>query len=81
MEVLDVDQFIKLVLMAIEAETKEKYRAEWTALLPVMVFANHYMTFDEYYDICTGKNVDMRPVDEIIAEIDKKHAEVKNEWH
>ena len=77
MEVLSVDQFIKLLLVAIESEAKEKYRQEWKALLPVMVFANKYMTFNEYYDTCTGKNVDLRPVEDIIAEIDRKHAEVR----
>lgn len=74
-----MDQFIKLVLLAIENDTKDKYRQEWTALLPMMVFAGKYMTFDEYYDTCTGKNIDKRPVDEIIAEIDRVHAEAKEE--
>lgn len=77
MKVLSLDQFIQLILVAIEKETKQRYREEWIAMLPMMLFANHYMTFDEYYDTCTGKNVDLRPVDDIIADIDRKHAEAK----
>lgn len=77
LEVLSLEQFVKLVLMALEEESKEKYRAEWLSLLPCMVFTNHYMTFEQYYDTVTGKNIDLRPVDEIIAEIDRKHAEAK----
>lgn len=79
LKVLDINQFAKLILEAIEQETKEKFREEWLHLLPCMVFSNHYMTFDDYYNTVTGSNIDTRPVDEIIAEIDRKHAEVNNE--
>lgn len=79
MKVLSVEQFVRLILLALDEESKSKYRAEWQALLPCMVFTSHYMTFDEYYDTVTGKNVDLRPVDDIIAEIDRKHAEAKAE--
>jgi hypothetical protein len=77
MKALSLEQFVKLVLMALEDESKEKYRTEWLSLLPCMVFTNHYMTFEQYYDTVTGKNIGLRPVDEIIAEIDRKHAEAK----
>ena len=79
LKVLDIGQTLKLLNMAVEEEAKDRYRSEWTALLPVMVFANHYMTFEQYYETCTGKNIDNRPVDEIIAEIDRKHAEAYGE--
>ena len=79
LKVLDISQTLKLLTMAIEEETKDRYRSEWTALLPVMVFANHYMTFEQYYETCTGQNIDNRPVEEIIAEIDRKHAEVRGD--
>ena len=79
LKVLDIGQTLKLLNLAVEEEAKDRYRSEWTALLPVMVFANHYMTFDQYYETCTGKNVDTRPVEEIITEIDRKHAEAHAE--
>lgn len=74
---LSVEQFSRLVLVALESEMEEKHRQEWIALLPLMLTADHYMSFDEYYSKVTGKNVDTRPADVIIAEIDRKHAEVK----
>ena len=77
MKVLSVEQFCRLIIMALEEESREKIRQEWLSLLPMMVIAQHYMTFDQYYDTVTGANVDMRPVDEIIAEIDRKHAEAE----
>ena len=77
MKVLSVEQFCKLILVALEEESKERFRREWLALLPMMVVAQHYMTFEQYYETVTGANVDMRPVEEIIAEIDRKHAEVE----
>ena len=42
-----------------------------------MVYGNHYMTFEQYYETVTGANIDMRPTEEIIAEIDRKHAEAR----
>lgn len=77
LKVLSIDQTLELVLMAIESEVKERYRKEWLALLPMMLLTNHYMTFDQYYETCSGKNIDMRPVEEIIAEIDRIHAKAK----
>lgn len=75
MKVLSVEQFVKLILIALEDEQKERYRQEWLALIPTMVYGNHYMTFEQYYETVTGANIDMRPTEEIIAEIDRKHAE------
>jgi hypothetical protein len=77
MKVLSVEQFFRLIITALEEESREKIRQELLHLLPMMVIGSHYMTFDQYYDTVTGANVDMRPVDEIIAEIDRKHAEAE----
>ena len=79
LKALDVDQTLRLLLMALEDEAKEQIRDEWLHLLPCMVFAQHYMTFKQYYDTVTGANIDNRPIDEIIAEIDRKHAEAREE--
>lgn len=79
MKVLSVEQFVKLILIALEDEQKERYRQEWLALIPTMVYGNHYMTFEQYYETVTGANIDMRPTEEIIAEIDRKHAESHGE--
>jgi len=74
---LSVEKYCEIIMLAIESEVKENRRKEWLAMIPTMMLAGEYMTFDEYYEKATGKNIDMRPTDVIIAEIDAKHAEVE----
>lgn len=75
MDILSVEKFCELIILALEQEKRAEYRAEWLVLLPSMISQGKYMSFDDYYDTVTGKNIDMRPAEEIIAEIDKLHAE------
>ena len=75
MRVLSVEQFLELLMKAIEGEIKDRHRQEWLAVIPVMSLSGNFMNFDEYYDLATGKNIDMRPADVIMAEIDRKHAQ------
>ena len=77
MKVLSVEQFIKLVVMALEEDQKEMFRREWLAFIPVMAISGTFMSFQQYYETSTGANIDMRPAEEIIAEIDRKHAEAR----
>lgn len=79
MNKLSIDSFIRLVLEAIEGEAKERFREEWLALIPIMVLRGKYMSFNEYYDKVTGRNIDMRSAEEIMAEIDAAHAKVHEE--
>lgn len=79
MKVLSLDRFIKLILLALEEESKEQFRREWLAMIPMMLFSGKYMTFEEYYNNVSGKNIDMRPAEEIMAEIDRAHAKAKGE--
>jgi hypothetical protein len=74
---LTVEGFCKIILKAIEGEDKENHRQEWLALLPTMITHGKYVSFKEYYDKVTGKNIDMRPAEEIIAEIDRAHEKAK----
>lgn len=73
MKELSIEGLCRLIILAIEGESKENHRREWLALLPNMVTFGKYMSFDDYYDRVTGKNIDMRPAEEIIAEIDRAH--------
>ena len=72
------EEFIDLVLLAMEEEKKERFRQEWLALLPLMVRSGKYMSFERYYEEASGKNIDLRPTEEIIAEIDAAHERMKN---
>lgn len=71
---MDVSRFIDFVLMAKVQERREQIQRQWTAMLPLMSIQYlKYMPFEEYYEKCTGANIDLRPVDEIIADIEETH--------
>ena len=71
-------EFIDLVLLAMEEEKKEHFRQEYLALLPILIKAGKYMSFEQYYETASGRNIDLRPTEEIIAEIDAAHERLKN---
>lgn len=70
---MQVDEFIEFVSLAIENENKEKVERQYLALLPLFCLRGKYMTFDKFYEQMTGANIDWRPADEIIQEIQEKH--------
>ena len=75
---MDVDEFFDLVDLAIEKEEEQKLHKQWCSMLPFMSLKMlEYISFPEYIDKCSGKNIDIRPTHEIIAEIEATHQEAK----
>lgn len=71
---MPVEKFADFIILAMEQERKEQVRNQWTAMLPYMSIGYlKYMSFDDYYNKCTGSNIDLRPTEEIIAEIEEAH--------
>lgn len=71
---MDVGMFLKFVIKAKEEERREQIQRQWTAMLPLMSIQYlKYKPFEEYYESCIGSNIDMRPAEEIIAEIEGAH--------
>lgn len=71
---MDVGKFLKFVLKAQEEERREQIRKQWTAMLPLMSIKYlKYVPFEEYYEKCTGANIDLRSTEEIIADIEETH--------
>lgn len=71
---MDVETFIEMVEIALEKEQEELAHRQWSAMLPFMslgVLEN--ISFREYFEKLSGKNVDLRPASEIIAEIEELH--------
>ena len=68
---------LELINLVLEEEKREEKRQEWLHLLPLMITSEKYMAFNDYYDMATGKNIDMRPTEVILAEIDAAHEKVK----
>ena len=70
---MKLDEFIDFLKLAIENEKKAIVERQYLALLPLLVQSGKYMTFDKFYEQMTGANIDWRPAEEIIKEIDEKH--------
>lgn len=65
---------ITFIQNALNHEEENHLRQQWVALLPVMQMGYcKYMSFEEYCDKATGKNIDTRPAEEIIAELEELH--------
>lgn len=72
---MDLDEFAEFVLFAKENEKKEHHRAQWTAMLPFMSMGIlKYKPFEEYEEEVSGKNIDLRPANEIMKEINDLHS-------
>ena len=71
---LPIGEFCDLVVCAAENIQKERIRQQWIAALPFMYLKQlKYMSFQDYYDACTGANIDWRPAEVIIQEILDAH--------
>lgn len=70
-EDLDVVDLAGILKKAEEQNNRDRMYAEWVTLQPFMIIKwLRYMPFDEYYDRRTGSDIDMRPADEILAEVE-----------
>ena len=74
---MELEDALELINLALEDEMRKEKRQEWLHLLPLMITADKYMDFESYYEKVTGRGIDLRSTEEIIAEIDAKHAAVR----
>lgn len=75
---MDISFFISFYKQALKKDTEEKLYMQWCSMLPQ--FAK-FIPFNEFYDKATGRNIDRRDKDVIIAEINRdieKMKEMKN---
>ena len=65
---------VGLVFKAHDEVVRERVRDEWVALLPWMKMERLTLTqFVDYLDQRTGRNIDRRAAEQIIAELEKLH--------
>jgi len=70
---MDADKGLAVYECADKLNKRERVKHEWDALLPFMHRGDiKVVQFDEYYDERTGANVDWRPADVIMAELDAR---------
>lgn len=71
---MDMDTFLELLRLILEKEKEERAYQQWCAMLPFMSLSMlEYVPFEEYADRLTGKNIDLRPREDIIREIEELH--------
>lgn len=66
----NIDTAIRIINKAREKEKENRYFLQWVVQLPNMSKEN-FVSFDEYVDRVTGRNIDKRPVFECMAEIEE----------
>lgn len=76
---LELMDFCEIVMLAIEEKKRAEKREEWLALLPLMVTTGKYKSFEEYYDLASGKGIDLRSAEDIMADIDAAHERAKKD--
>lgn len=75
MEICEISEFLKV---AQDRELDERIYAQWLVQLPMMN-SDTYISFTDYRDKLTGANLDLRPAEDIIAEIEEAHRRAKME--
>lgn len=75
---ISVVSFSKLLEKALDSEEEDHHRAQWNTMLPFMSMGLlKYVSFKDYCAQCSGKNIDMRPDEEILAEVERIREEMK----
>ncbi len=67
---MDLAEFIEFVNLARKKEEEDRLHREWCAMYPR--FKKH-ISFGEYVDMVTGRNIDTRPASVIMKEIEELH--------
>lgn len=73
----DIETGIALIDKAMEKERDERIFQQWVAQLPLMAFTGTVVSFADYKDRLTGANIDLRPTEEIEAELDEIEKELQ----
>ena len=68
---LDLETGQQLILKAQEKEREDRIFQQWVAQRPVMALGDNIIGFEDYRDRVTGANIDIRPVPEILRELDE----------
>lgn len=75
---MPTDEYISFIKLAVENEKKDKAERLYLALVPKLIEANKFMTFDKFYEDLSGKNFDFRPAEDILSESAEIEKRLKN---
>ena len=66
----DIETAQRIIDKAREKERENKFFLQWVVQLPNMT-KETFISFESYVDKVTGRNIDMRPVDECMKELEE----------
>lgn len=66
----DIETAMRIIEKAKEKEKENRFFLQWVVQLPNMSKEN-FVSFEQYIDRVTGRNIDSRPVAECMAEIEE----------
>lgn len=78
---LPLPDFLALYAKGREKEQESRIFLQWAIQLPLMATADKYTPYQEYYDRLTGANIDTRPAEVIMAEIEQAAARAAQKKH
>lgn len=71
---MDVCDFCDMVKVGKDKEQNDRFFQQWIQyLVPMSKQELKYVSFEDYVDQCTGRNIDLRPAEDIIAELEELH--------
>lgn len=77
---MDANLACRVIRLARLAKEKDKARAQWNALHPFMIMKQiEYKSFNEYFDLVTGRNIDTRSAEEILEEVYEIRKEIEGQ--
>lgn len=70
---MNLDEFTDFLILAIEKEKKDIVFKQYCAMLNFLIMSGkkEYLDFNRFYDDFTGKNIDWRPTEDILKEVEE----------
>ena len=76
---MPITDFVEFVKQVYDKDNEEILHRQWCALLPLMSMKMiEYISFKDYYDKVLGKNIDTRPTEVILKEIEETKKRLSN---
>jgi len=76
---MSIREFAKFYKVAKDKEVREQNYIAYCHYLPYMD-KKTFISFDDYHKRCTGENIDTRPAEEIMAEVEAIRREINGDF-
>ena len=73
----DLSVGLPMIAKAREKRQEDRLFQQWVAQLPLMAFTGEITSFADYKSRATGANIDLRPTEVILSELDEIERKLK----